>query len=350
MLDLPCRIRRCPSTRKTAVERVAFPPVLTHTQGFGCHVVSPRTARQLPPHAFVKHRRQHESNRFLGPSPRIATGFRSGSALSGDDMKSRWHRQMKTDWNDLARHNAPYYILTAPELTDPAHFDEQQFFESGRRDVDSMLSVLHVPLKKEWSVLDIGCGLGRLTRRLSELYGKATGVDVSGEMIHRARQLNPHIVFREVSGTDLNSFANEAFDLVLSFIVFQHFPKSRLVFQYLREISRILRPEGLALIQANTSYCPAFKRAYWNLLRRGHADSNRDRASFRGSCLGVGRIERYALMNGLMTDIVLYQGTPWTYFRFSKRAPEALFRGQRHAYEPRPELRSLLSPSHESVD
>ena len=254
----------------------------------------------------------------------------------------KWQKQMKSDWDIMAQKNAAYYIFTAPEFADAQDFDADSFFDSGRRDVDSILASLHVQPNKEWSVLDIGCGLGRLTRRLNECFGRATGADVSAEMIAQARQLSPDIDFQEVSGTDLQKFTDESFDLVFSFIVFQHMPRSNLVLAYIVEIARVLKPKGLALIQANTSFFPALKRAYWNLRRSKQADPHRDRVSFRGSCLTVGKIEKHAFLHGLMTDMMLYQGTPWTYFRFSKRATEALFQGQRHAGDMRPELQDLL--------
>lgn len=176
-------------------------------------------------------------------------------------MKDHWQRQVKHAWDTLARENAPYYIFTAPEFLDPSKFDVTEFFESGCRDVDSILAALHVRSNPTWSVLDIGCGLGRLTRRLRELFGKTIGIDVSAEMITRARQLNCEIEFHETSGTDLKKFSNESFELVVSFIVCQHIPRGKLLFDYLTEIARILKPGGLALIQANTSLFPAFKRA-----------------------------------------------------------------------------------------
>jgi len=56
----------------------------------------------------------------------------------------------------------------------------------------------------------------------------------------------------------------------------------------------------------------------------------------------VGRLEKHAFLHGLLTEIVLYSGTPWTYFRFSKRSPVVTFGGQRIVGEVRPELQRLL--------
>lgn len=248
---------------------------------------------------------------------------------------------MKDDWDSLARINAPYYIFTAPEFADPQTFDANKFFESGRRDVDDILASLSFVPNPRGVVLDIGCGLGRLTRRLDELFLKAVGVDVSAEMIARAKSLIPTVDFRVVDGVDLRAFANGTFDVVFSFIVFQHLPNITLLFSYLKEISRVLKPNGSVLFQASTSVFPAFKRMYWNWQRSKQDDPNRDRRSMRGCTATAGAIERHGARYGLMTDIVLFQGTPWTYFRMSKRDPGSILAGQRSAQDARPELEIL---------
>ena len=44
---------------------------------------------------------------------------------------------------------------------------------------------------KEMNVLEIGCGAGRMTRALSEVFGQVYAVDVSGEMIARPKKRSP---------------------------------------------------------------------------------------------------------------------------------------------------------------
>ena len=47
------------------------------------------------------------------------------------------------------------------------------------------------------------------------------------------------------AGRDLAAFADESFDLVYSYAVFQHIPSRDVVMQYLREARRVLKPGGL---------------------------------------------------------------------------------------------------------
>ncbi|WCI08934.1 class I SAM-dependent methyltransferase [Arthrobacter sp. OVS8] len=55
--------------------------------------------------------------------------------------------------------------------------------------------VAHVTEGSTRSVVDAGCGSGRMTRLLSSLGVDVSGVDVSGGMIDVARRSNPELSF-----------------------------------------------------------------------------------------------------------------------------------------------------------
>ena len=72
--------------------------------------------------------------------------------------------------------------------------------------------------------LDFGCGAGRSSRFLKELGYNVTGVDISEEMIHRARQIGGDINYILIKNN--NSFAglipNIKYDLILlSFVIME---------------------------------------------------------------------------------------------------------------------------------
>ena len=72
-------------------------------------------------------------------------------------------------------------------------------------------------LREEMSVLDIGCAVGGFVGILAEHLRnfRYTGVDISSEMIERAKQKYPAHRFHLVQEADLTVLHSEAFDLVL---------------------------------------------------------------------------------------------------------------------------------------
>jgi SAM-dependent methyltransferase len=101
-------------------------------------------------------------------------------------------------------------------------------------------------------VLEIGCGVGRVTRALADVFGEVHAVDVSGEMIRLARQTladKPNVFLYQNNGMDLSVLGDLEFDFAFSFIVFQHIPDLGVIENYVREVHRVLRPGRLFKFQ-----------------------------------------------------------------------------------------------------
>lgn len=77
--------------------------------------------------------------------------------------------------------------------------------------------------------LHIGSGLGRVEYHLQSRVQRCYGVDISPSMVKRARQLVPHdnVEFRTSDGIGLSGWPDGFFDLIYSFLVFQHLPRAR---------------------------------------------------------------------------------------------------------------------------
>jgi ubiquinone/menaquinone biosynthesis C-methylase UbiE len=163
-------------------------------------------------------------------------------------------RLMKSDWDERARQDPKWFIknLTAERT-------EAEFDETGEHDVQTLLGQLkHLvgerPLSS-WRMLEIGCGIGRMTKFLAEVFGEVHATDVSGEMIRQARQrlagrANVHL--HETNGLDLAALPSDYFDLVYSFIVYQHIPSAAIIRANLDEAYRVLKPGGLLHFQTNS--------------------------------------------------------------------------------------------------
>lgn len=72
--------------------------------------------------------------------------------------------------------------------------------------------------------IDFGCGAGRSTRFLRKLGFDAAGVDVSEEMIQKARLIDPHGDYCLITDGDFTGFEQCAYDLVLSAFTFDNVP------------------------------------------------------------------------------------------------------------------------------
>jgi ubiquinone/menaquinone biosynthesis C-methylase UbiE len=106
------------------------------------------------------------------------------------------------------------------------------------------------------AALDVGCGVGRVTRALAARFGSVTGVDVSDEMVARATELHPteaypNLRFAASDGLTL-PLADESVDFAFSYEVVQHMPSHEVIERNLRELARVLRPDGLALVHVHT--------------------------------------------------------------------------------------------------
>jgi SAM-dependent methyltransferase len=161
-------------------------------------------------------------------------------------------QKMRDDWDQRAKENARYYVNTATmEWTD------EEFFASGERTVaeeilTDMGNICQGKPQREMRVLEIGCGAGRVTRALANLFGEVHGVDVSGEMIRQAKralQDRPNAFVYQNNGKDLEVVPPLDFDFAFSSIVFQHIPSRDIIENYVREVQRLLRPGALFKFQ-----------------------------------------------------------------------------------------------------
>jgi arsenite methyltransferase len=103
-------------------------------------------------------------------------------------------------------------------------------------------------------VLDLSCGVGWATRHLAQTVaggaGMAAGLDISEEMIARARTASRDLenVLFAVGAAEEIPWRDEYFDRIFSIESFYYFPDQPAV---LRELYRVLVPGGLLFILIN---------------------------------------------------------------------------------------------------
>jgi 2-polyprenyl-3-methyl-5-hydroxy-6-metoxy-1,4-benzoquinol methylase len=131
----------------------------------------------------------------------------------------------------------PYWaVLTDPSFRAAGVLEAEKleaFLDSGRQYVARIWEVIESHLGGQFTAhraLDFGCGVGRIVIPLANRCGSVLGVDVAESMLTRAHDLceklnlpNAHFVKTD----DSLSGVEGTFDLVHSFIVFQHIPPQR---------------------------------------------------------------------------------------------------------------------------
>ena len=122
------------------------------------------------------------------------------------------------------------------------------------------------------TVLEIGCGAGRMTRMLSGTFAHVVASDVSPDMIEyaRARVTQENVEWRLSNGVDLPA-ADASVDAVFSCHVFQHFPDTRAQLATFAEIGRILKPGGSFFVHLPIHSFPESNDKFVRMARGGYA-------------------------------------------------------------------------------
>jgi SAM-dependent methyltransferase len=128
-------------------------------------------------------------------------------------------------------------------------------------------------------VLDVACGVGYGSALLADVAARVVGGDVDEASIAyaRGRYDVPNVEFRVLDAMAL-PFPDASFDTVCSFETIEHLPDRE---RYLREVGRVLRPNGTYLVStprvdrtndapANPHHAVEYSRADLERLLREH--------------------------------------------------------------------------------
>jgi SAM-dependent methyltransferase len=171
-------------------------------------------------------------------------------------------------WEEFGQEEPYFGVITSSKFHNSNLNDEsiEEFFQSGETHVEHICHTLRSKVKPSFKldrVLDYGCGVGRLVVPFSKRCQSVVGVDVSPAMLAHAqkncerRSIN-HAQF--VHAADLGSLAPGSFDLVHSYIVFQHIPIGRGE-RIFRDLIGLIAEGGVGAIHFTYAYD-------WRTLRR----------------------------------------------------------------------------------
>jgi SAM-dependent methyltransferase len=113
-------------------------------------------------------------------------------------------------------------------------------------------------VRPDLTVLDIGCGIGRIELALAPFVDAITAIDISPHMINEAQRRcrgMANINFRQCDGRGLSVFGDRSFDVVLAIDSFpcMFVAGAEIAMRHIRDCARLLRPGGTLLI-LNFSY------------------------------------------------------------------------------------------------
>jgi SAM-dependent methyltransferase len=136
----------------------------------------------------------------------------------------------------------------------------------GRRYILDPVMVPRALARAPRKALDVGCGEGRFCRMLRRRGVDIVGIDPTPALIGAARTRDPDGVYLEARAEQL-PFANEAFDLVVSYLSLVDIPDSE---SAILEMARVLAPGGALLIANLNAFNTACGDQGWVKDSAGH--------------------------------------------------------------------------------
>jgi SAM-dependent methyltransferase len=152
------------------------------------------------------------------------------------------------EWRQIAQGDDVLFdVLSWPEKR--GTWSEEEFYATGASDfADFKRHWEHYEPRLGGSCVEIGCGVGRISAQLARAFDTVLALDVSADMIDRARAVTPDTVsFAQVDEPRIPAAAGE-FDAVFSVHVMQHLESLDALRAYVAESHRVLRPGGTAMI------------------------------------------------------------------------------------------------------
>ena len=162
-------------------------------------------------------------------------------------------KQRAIVWNEI--HSKNYYEKNYPgefnldPYSLPKDDDELRYFLSNNY-LYKMMSK-YITIDNNSVVLDLGCGYGRFVEFYVPIASFVYAVDVIDYIIDICKTKYAgikNVAFIKNNGYSLEMIDDSSIDLISCYNVFQHIPR-KATQSYLKEFSRIIKPNGIIIIQ-----------------------------------------------------------------------------------------------------
>jgi 2-polyprenyl-3-methyl-5-hydroxy-6-metoxy-1,4-benzoquinol methylase len=156
-------------------------------------------------------------------------------------------------WNSYGKSKPYWSVITQPEYLNPNTENIESFYESGSWEANYVKAMcekyLSTPLKGK-TIIDFGCGLGRITKPLLELGLKVVGMDISKAHLDLANeQVKGDVKWVHITdfSKSIQSLVGNKVDLIVTFIVLQH-NRPTLMKTYVKSLLDALNTDGIAIL------------------------------------------------------------------------------------------------------
>ena len=196
----------------------------------------------------------------------------------------------KAHWEALAKKNVRYYINSdkGRKIT------EEEFRQSGQETYRRFIANDQLITSRQ-SILDFGCGTGRLTEFMAKDFKKVIGVDILGTMIAQGKiRLGSlkNVELIEIDGSSL-PLPDKSIDFVFSYLVFQHIKTREIVERAFADIHRVLAPGGTFKVLLRSDKQKDMNR-WWSGVEYSQEAIERLYEKMGFSMLKIEPVDRYA--------------------------------------------------------
>jgi SAM-dependent methyltransferase len=148
-------------------------------------------------------------------------------------------------------------------------YEPEQLDAVTRRQKEILFPLLRQQLRgDEGTLLDLGCGPGRFTVALAELFGgRAIGVDPMRELLDLA-PAHAAVEYRVQKSPGRIPLADKSIDVVWVCLVLGVITNETELQSTIAEIKRVLRPNGLLFLVENTAAKPAARQIQYRSVER----------------------------------------------------------------------------------
>jgi len=219
-------------------------------------------------------------------------------------------------WDEKAREN-PYWYVSSAGPYEGRNLAE--FWASGPKIWNDLKSASGYRPAASDAVVEVGCGVGRLTRAIAPEVGKVSAFDLSAEMLAIARSsvAAANASFHRAETPALAEVADGSADAFVAYCVFQHLPDLGVLRKYLETAARVLKPGGTLIFTMTPrtwrdSIAFALRARRWLVERRSPQGP---RGLYRTEWYGIRPpIQEIEDLCPVRTKHILLHGDKWLFF------------------------------------